>query len=296
MPDYRVLLPLDGSRYAEHALAFLSAMQHFGEVHVELLSVLDDMEFPYTEPSSEDQERERNLLATYLHEIGQDVTQHLGMTVTTEVLHGNPSEVIVEKSRRLDMDAIMIATHGRSGATRWRRGSVADKVVRTSHVPVFIVGPNAMEQGAWLETEAAPPFSRILVPLDGSETSERALPVAARFVKTFGSVPHLFQAIKLGDRFDVVPGYRQDVLDGFIGLAKQYLTSVQGPAGLPEDTIVNAEIGSPAELLEAYIVDHDIDLIVMTSHGRGGLSRAALGSITDRLVGVGPPVLVIREP
>jgi nucleotide-binding universal stress UspA family protein len=293
MSDYKVLLPLDGSRYAEHALAFLPAMRHLGEVNLELLGVVDEGEFP-TELPSEHEERERNLLTSYLHEVASDVQQYLGMTASVEVLRGRPADVIVEKARRSEADAIMISTHGRTGATRWRRGSVADKVVRTAHGSVLIVGPKAMERGAWLEAEAVPPFQHILVPLDGSETAERALATGKMYANAFSSQLHLVNVVKLGSRFDIVPSYSKEIMDTIIESGQQYLSAVKARSELPESVVTFADVGTPAEVLEDYISDHDIDLVVMTSHGRGGLTRAALGSTTDRLVGIGPPVMVIR--
>lgn len=294
MTEYRVLIPLDGSRYAEHALAFLPSMKHLGDVRLELVSVVDDIEYVQEPEATEQEERERNLLSGYLHEIAGDIEKNLGIAVSPEVMRGNPAETIVEMARRFNADAIVISTHGRSGITRWRRGSVADKVVRTAHGPVLMVGPRAMEKGEWLEAEAVPPFQRILVPLDGSEAAEAALAPAARYAEAFHSEVHLYQAIKLGGRFDIVPSYPQDVLDAMVASSEAYLNAMATRGGLPDTTVNLAAFGAPSALLEEYVADKDIDLIVMTSHGRGGVSRAALGSVTDRLIGAGPPVLVVR--
>jgi nucleotide-binding universal stress UspA family protein len=294
MSEYKILIPLDGSRYAEHALAFLPPMKHLGDVRLELLSVIDDTEYGHELVPSEEEERERNVLTTYLHEVASDIQKYLSIAVAPEVLRGNPADVIVEKARRLDADAILISSHGRSGIMRWRRGSVADKVLRTAHGPVFMVGPRAMERGEWLEAEAVQPFARILVPLDGSEAAEQALPAAVQYASAYHSVLHLFQAISLGNSYDVVPSYSQEILDSVIGSGEEYLAATAKQNDLPESVVTSVRLGTPTVLLEDYIAENDIDLVVMTSHGRGGLSRAALGSVTDRLIGVGPPVLVVR--
>lgn len=294
MSEYRVLIPLDGSRYAEHALAFLASMKHLGYVRLELLSVIDDTELGHDLVVTEREERERDLLTAYLKDLATDIEKNLDINVTVEVLRGNPAEVIVEKARRFKANAIMISSHGRSGITRWRRGSVADKVLRAAHGPVLIVGPKAMEPGEWLEAQAELAFQRILVPLDGSEVAEQALREANHYAEANHSQLHLFHAISLGDRFDVVPGYPQETLDGFISSGERYLTETRRKAGLPKGVTTSVVLGTPTVLLEEYIVDNDIDLVIMASHGRGGLARATLGSVTDRLIGVGPPVLVVR--
>ena len=65
--------------------------------------------------------------------------QHEGTLIHTEVLFGRVSESLKDYTEKNDIDLIVIATHGRSGVTRWVRGSVADKVLRSSNVPVLMV-------------------------------------------------------------------------------------------------------------------------------------------------------------
>ena len=175
MSEYKVLIPLDGSRLAEHALAFLPALSRFGQLHVTLVSVTDIPEDILEFVASEDEEREHNLLGTYQREVAADLEKHLGAKVVCETLRGSAATRILEAATAVSPDLLVISTHGRSGIARWRRGAVADKVIRRATTPVLIVGPKAMERGQWLEAEAVPPFKRILVPLDGSETAEAAL-------------------------------------------------------------------------------------------------------------------------
>lgn len=294
MSDYKVLIPLDGSRLAEHALAFLPALAHFGELKVTLVSVVDFPEDLIDVVSTEEQERERNLLSTYQREIAGDLEKHLGAKVHCEVLRGTAPTLILEQATEVSPDLLVISTHGRSGVARWHRGAVADKVIRGASCPVLAVGPMAMEKGQWLEAEAVRPFRQILVPLDGSKTAEQALPKAVEYADRYGSRLHLFEVmpyIPLSAGFwDTPATLRDDVLTA----GKEYLSGVVEKLG-KKDVVTDASIGAPATEVERYIKANEIDLVVMTSHGRSGLARTALGSVTDRVIGAGPPVLIVRS-
>lgn len=298
MSEFRVLIPLDGSRYAEHALAYLPVLARLGEVHLQLLSVVDTPGKRTGEALSEAEARDLNVLQTYLHEVAADVDRHLKISTTVDALGGNPADVIVEKAREHQADVLIISTHGRSGLTRWRRGSVADKVIRTAPVPVLAVGPRAMEQGQWLEAGVTPPFQRLLVPLDGSDLAELAVPQAARYAAAFGSQINLLQVVPIpitGDAF-AVPAHTAPILDDLVSSGREYLAQVRDRYGLPQETVTDAEVGTPSVSLEDYVQEQSIDLVVMTSRGRGGFGRAILGSVTDRLIGAGPPVLIVKPP
>lgn len=295
MSGYKVLIPLDGSRLAEHALAFLPPLGHFGQLDVTLVSVIDFADDLLEVVATEDQQREYNLFTTYLREIAADLEKHLGAKVRTETLRGSAATRILEQAQSDVPDVLIISTHGRSGLARWQRGAVADRVIRGAECPVMVVGPKAMEQGQWLEAEAVPPFKHILVPLDGSEKGEAALPAAERFAEQFGSQIHLFQVmpyVPLASSFWNTPAkLTEEVLES----GKRYLAGVAERLGKGDKVTVATSMGAPAIEIEAYIKANAIDLVVMSSHGRGGLARATLGSVTDRVIGAGPPVLVVRN-
>jgi nucleotide-binding universal stress UspA family protein len=292
--EYKVLIPLDGSRPAEHALAFLPALANLGQLDVTLVSVVDFPEDLLKSVVTEEEERERNLLATYLREIAGDLEKHLSATVHCKIMRGTASTLILEQVKALSPDLLAISTHGRSGIARWQRGAVADKVIRGATCPALVVGPRAMEKGQWLEAGAVPPFTQILVPLDGSEAAEQALGTASGFAEVYASRLHLLRVmpyVPLSSGFwDPPATLMDDILEG----GREYLAGVSERVGKAGEVATSVTIGSPAHEIDRYVREQDIDLVVMTSHGRGGLARAALGSVTDRVIGAGPPVLLVR--
>jgi nucleotide-binding universal stress UspA family protein len=146
-------------------------------------------------------------------------------------------------------------------------------------------------------------FQRIMVPLDGSELAERALPLAGQIAKAMGAKLYLVRAVEAPDLWlagpspvYVPPTVYDDLLKNATEAATSYLKGVREQlesSGLQ----VQADQceGNPAVALLDYESTVKADLVVMCSHGRTGLSRFALGSVADRLVRHGTvPVLVVR--
>jgi nucleotide-binding universal stress UspA family protein len=295
MAKFKVLIPLDGSRLAETSLAYISALRLMGELEVRLLSVVNEAEEYHALNDAESGQREFNLLGTYLREVAQDVHKHLGLTVESRVRYGKPAERIVEEAVEFRPDLLLISTHGRSGVSRWRLGSVADKVVRTATCNTLLIGPQAGEESKWLEADLNMPFGAVLVPLDGSELAETALPVTESIALAYGSDVHLVRAVSIPPlAMEGEEVFTPDILTSLQEAARHYLDSAakRFPGGKLRKEVL---LGSAAWALEDYIKQHGIDLVVMTTHGRGGMLRAALGSVTDRLLGGPAPVLVVRS-
>jgi nucleotide-binding universal stress UspA family protein len=293
--ECKVLIPLDGSKLAEHSLAYVPALRPLGLTEVELVSVIEPESVP-ARRGHEDEERERNLLNTYLQKIAGEMHAHTTLDVKTRVLAGPAPQVIIQEAETYRPDFLVISTHGSSGLTRWRFGSVADKVIRGAEWPTIVVGPTAAEHESWLEERLMPVFRTVLVPLDGSELAEQALPQARRFLEAFGAQLHLVSIVTLGSLGlnDAWAGVSKQLTDDLTSDAGEYLKGVRDHAQGLGEPLLAVRFGSPAEALEDYVSENAIDLVIMTSHGRSGFVRTALGSTTDRLLGGAAPVLIVR--
>lgn len=155
----KILAPLDGSKLAECALAYLETLSNScGTSEVILISVTEPVEgkvrFPEAGEAfrmSDDPrlaqsgdsvrvtfgKKERPAMR-YLSKIEKGLKAR-GIPVRSEVLVGNPAEQIVRYARESAADLIVMSSHGRSGPSRWAFGSVADKVFRASCIPVLMV-------------------------------------------------------------------------------------------------------------------------------------------------------------
>ena len=148
-------------------------------------------------------------------------------------------------------------------------------------------------------------FKNILVPLDESSLAERALPVAKDMAGQFEATLHLLEAVdpqsELFSGADSASASQYDVkalqnsTELRVNKARRYLDNVAGVCrdeGLKVRTEVR-EATAPKSI-ESYATDNEIDLIVIGTHGRGGIQRMLVGSVTDRVIrSVGIPVLVI---
>lgn len=142
----KLLVPLDGSELAEcvfpHVKAFIEGCHVSHVVFVRVVKpaitsghgayvisaeILDEME-----------SARKSAAKDYLEQVVNGFP-HEGTSLHSEVLFGRVSESLKDYAEKADIDLILIATHGRSGVTRWVRGSVADKVLRSSDIPVLMV-------------------------------------------------------------------------------------------------------------------------------------------------------------
>jgi nucleotide-binding universal stress UspA family protein len=172
---------------------------------------------------------------------------------------------------------------------------VADKVIRGAENNVLVIGPKAAEPNDWRNEDSRPSFRSILVPLDGSALAEEALPVAKRCAETFNTQLHFVRVVPIPTT-DVATGhgaYTPHLLDDMVEGAKTYLSTTAGRLKSAVNTKTDVLIGQAASQLADYVAANDVDLVIMTSHGRSGILRTALGSVTDRLLGGSAPVLVV---
>lgn len=138
----RVLVPVDGSEQARTALEY--ALEEFAEETVTILHVIDPREFnAYGGVEGwidvDDLREQRRAQAEKLLENARKRAEERGLTVETEVATGKGARVIIKYAEEHGTDHIVMGSHGRSGISRVLLGSVAEKVVRRSPVPVTIV-------------------------------------------------------------------------------------------------------------------------------------------------------------
>lgn len=141
----KILVPLDGSALAECVLPHLEALARGCQVkNIVFARVVEPMHMPtgdyVLDPEMINKfETEHRLAAEdYLKNLSAK-TNYSGITVKTEVLNGSPAEVLAEYASKNQVDLILIATHGRSGPSRWVWGSVADRILRSACTPVLMV-------------------------------------------------------------------------------------------------------------------------------------------------------------
>ena len=297
----RMLIPLDGSKLAENVLPYARALARALDLRIELLSVVDTMDFARTTHAGHVRDFDPIIEAAvregeqYLENVARSFT---GMTVDNCVVEqGQADQIIVEKAARDKETLIGMATRGRSGIHRWLMGSVAEKVLRGATNPLLLVRGD--EEG---KSEGVATLKSIIVPLDGSKLAESVLPRAIDLAKKLGLEIVLTRAYQLP--LSAYPGADA----AYIPNQDAFLTAVRGEASAYLEAKVNEIRGNGIEkvsfiLLVGSGADEIIDLArttpdnlsAMCTHGRSGVKRWALGSVTEKVVRhSGDPVLVVR--
>lgn len=294
----QILVPLDGSDLAAQALSHVALQACGFGAQVLLLRVVEPpsamtaSHIAAAEIYGVESDAER-----YLESVSDRLRREEGLTVDCYIREGRPAESIITFAQTEDVDLIAMSTHGRSGIGRWVYGSVADKVLRGSEVPVFLIRASERVQPAELSG-----YRRLLVPLDGSELAELALPYAETWAHAFDTevillrVPTLPGYVSLGpDASMLAPvllGEAYDEVDAYLANVTRCLKA----KGLKVHKAA-VEPGAIADTIIDYAHDTGVDLIAMSTHGRSGLSRWVYGSVADRILrGAEVPVLLVRAP
>ncbi|HTE86975.1 MAG TPA: universal stress protein [Dehalococcoidia bacterium] len=291
-----ILVPLDRSPLSEAALPYAEALAAAERRRLRLFSVVETV----IDGLFQEKVRLNGGLDTVRTEIARKSLDRLaeglrarGLEVEAETTLGAPAPEILGAGAHDDVAMIVMATHGRGGADRWVIGSVADKVMRSTSKPLLLVRPGGRSSPSG---EAG--LRRLLVPLDGSPLAQAALEPATELAFATRAklvllhvVPFLTATMDWGTGF--VPELTEIEAE-MAASAQQSLEELRAglPAGLQSEAVVLR--GPVAITIEDYIQQHQIDLTIMTTHGRGGFTRFVLGSTADRLVRSGASVLLIH--
>ena len=285
----QVLLPTDRTAWSETVFAHAAryARDHGATLHVLTVSTGRDAEEwePVTAPPAD-----ADAFTNRLHEAAADA-------VGFDVVHADHtapsvSRGILDYAERIDADLIVMATHGRRGVDHALIGSIAEAVVRRSPCPVLTVRPTAEH------TETSP--HRVLVPVDLSVHARRALAYAREIVEGTQAEVHLVHVVQSYPNYGAVdaPPAAESLTDAERQAAEDELRGLVGEVvgdDLPVSLHVEAVLGNPALVVLDLAERLDIDLMVLGSHGRSGIRRFWLGSVTEKVVQLAPcPVFTVK--
>lgn len=280
-----ILLPVDGSENGRAAIAHAGAIAHAFGSTVHVLRVVDERALDNAEAGDEQEEAAERLVGSVAEELEKD-----GVDAVTHVTTAIPRDGIVEYAAERGVDLVVLGSHGRTEVPRYLLGSVAEGVVRLSDVPVLTVPPG--DKGA-----AFAPYRTLLVPTDGSPESAVALDPAAALATAFDAGLHALSVVAttpLG--VDIRSSVLFEDLEESAETALEKFEERARAAGVsPVETAIAH--GTPATEIVRYADDNDVDLVAMGTHGRGGIERYLLGSVTERVLRTSPvPVLTVRAP
>lgn len=277
-----ILVPLDGSSFAEYAVPAAVAIARRAGGVIHLVHVHEPLLIAETiDPVKRKMARRKE--AEYLSSVEAQAATRGEVRVRAHLLRGAVVPKILGQARRCGVDLVVMTTHGRGGLSRLWLGSTADELLRRSELPVLLIRPGEDTPPA----EGEPSFRNVLVPLDGSSLAEQILPHAIGMARLFGSRLTLLRVARAGPSFgypSVPLGVPLEPVDAVE--AKRYLDGVaerMRAEGLEAGALV-ARNPVPARAIAEYAEANDVDLIALATHGRGGLSRLVLGSTADKVI------------
>ncbi|MDZ7771313.1 MAG: universal stress protein [Balneolaceae bacterium] len=282
----------------------IPTLRYFGESLSRMGAPLDMENDLYPHAQEEAQHRLGSLMDDYIHE------DNRGEAVVR--IDRKPSEAIAEYAGDHGYDLVVMATHGKH-ETEMLRGSVTEKVIRHSPVPVFTVDQRLSPGG----------LKHILYPTDGSSASWEALPLALAVADTYDAeitffhVTELYGSLaekvtqnpNLPDEVNIYEGLLDSLEDYLIDRGMDSVDLQRGEVDFEDRLVVTEGAGShaiPARTeirkgvsahyaIEEYAGEY-ADLVVMATHGHSGLAHFFLGSTTEKVAQhVDKPVLTVRS-
>ena len=293
----KIVVPLDGSLLAEQALSFLPRFASPLQTHIDLVCVVQPWVYALgmseATPISVINDLHENWKA-YLHQ--QEIfLQGLGYTVQSHVLEGDIAAEILALAANKNADLIVMSTHGRSGFRRLALGSVAERVLHNATIPLLLV-----REGAALHTTN--PIEHLLVPLDGSSFAERSIPLAVELSTQTGATLTMLRVVQDLDAQNKQIIFKseeaaEEAVTQWKLLATRYLDELA--KGIKAEGVKVSSMvlsGDPENLIGTIAETLPADLIVMSTHGRSGVSRWVYGSVANKVLRTAScPVLLVRN-
>jgi nucleotide-binding universal stress UspA family protein len=293
----RVLVPLDGSELAEVALPYAEELAGRLGSQITLIHVYESAEAEY-------QQMHQAYVEKMVEATKRGAERFLAKSkvkrvrIKSALLVGNPAEQIVDYADEENAGLIIIATHGRSGISRWVVGSVADKVVRATKRPVALI----RAEGIRRDPSEKGTMDKVLVPLDGSTESEAVIPHVEELASKLDGEVVLLHVAAPAYPVYVMPAepvpmpFSEEDMELVRSKAQGYLEKV-GSKLIGKGIKTQSEVvfGSAADEIIKLAEEIGADLVAMSTHGRSGISRWAFGSTADRILQAGStPVLLVR--
>lgn len=300
-----ILVPLDGTPFSERSLPLAAevaraseAALHLARVHVphEPDGLLSNTSFQWEGVDLSEYDRnDRRREEEYLHEVEARVGTN-GLEVDSALLEeGDVSEQLCAYAREVDADAIFLTSHARGGIRRVALGSVADCVLRSSHLPVVIVHPSPGER----DVEAPRHVDHILVPVDWSRLAGTVFGPVVDLAKAMGArvtLTSIVTPVVLGPK--ILP-IAPEAPDEDELRATEYLEELADELraeGLDVDVVV-VSARDPVRGIVSVAAVCGVDLIAMATHGYGGVKRMIAGSVADRVLHTSElPIMMMRPP
>ncbi|NNE66839.1 MAG: universal stress protein [Pyrinomonadaceae bacterium] len=269
IPFKKIVVPLDGSSLAEQVIPTARAFARAYGAELEFVAVEPEESGEDIEVTESEKMEHRSEIKRYIGLVSDLITGD-GLDVEAHYRYGDPATEINSVANETNSDLIIMSTRGKFDISQLVSASMAQRVVQGASAPTLLIRPT----NNWRSRRSE--FKRILIALDGSEEAEMVLP----YIRAF--------AMKFNSRVLLVSVPEGSESEGYSEKLKKYLDSIA--ENLKEEGLeaFTHHTGSgPARTILAVSEDQRVDLIMMASHGRGGVVRAEkvpIGSVAEKVV------------
>ncbi|HLW64947.1 MAG TPA: universal stress protein [Gemmataceae bacterium] len=303
-----IFVPLDGSPLGEHALPWAVTIARKAKAALRLCHVHPQATEVVLEASPFYDEELKFKLKTrqraYMDDLAQRLQPLLGKAPEVILDEGDVAEKLRQKAQKTGADLVVMSSLGRGPMGRLFLGSVTDELLRTMTLPMLIVHPHSEKVDVTAEMKAR----HILLPLDGSPFADQILEPAAKMAQVMGSELTLLRAVPplpvleppiagaYPPNLDAMLQRLEETQQQLMQSARQELdrTAAQLQARVKAVQIRVIE-NMPADEILQSAKPPAIDMVALATHGRRGLARVFLGSVSDKVIrGSHVPILVVR--
>ena len=304
----RLLIPLDSSEIAERALPYAKELA----THLGSEVILINVRMPAENP---DEPEHRFYISKMAAATEQDIKKSPALPPGQKVkvesaiigspgLLTHPAEEIVDYAEKENVSLIVMATHGRTGISRWTLGDTANKVARASKCPVLLIRANT-------DVPKSVHLDKILVTLDGSKQSESVLPYIENLASKLKTKISLLNIVEppyhiypYSEGMDYYGGegivrvpYTEEEIKPLKLVAEKYVKNVSDKL-MTEGIKTSYELRTGSAGEEIIKAEEEIhpDIVAMSTHGQSGFGRWEHGSITDKVLHAGKTSLLLVRP
>ena len=274
----KILVPLDGSKLAEQVFPTIVDLARAFGSEVVLIEVCEPEESEYGQACQ-----------LYINSEAEQLRKSLAgsaVDIKTVVLSGKAAEQILKYAEKNDVSLIAISSHGRSGIAPWSLGGTANKVLHRVGVPLIVVRAKEMTE----EPAKTGLFSRLLIPLDGSERGTTVLPYLVELAKKIDCEMTLLQVVEPGKHVHTIGGlnyipYKDRDINSAKVNAQTYLNEILSKFADTKATVRSeVRVGDSAREITRLAAETVPSLIAMSSHGHSGFAIWSHGSVTGKIL------------
>lgn len=296
----KILFPTDFTRCSDQAFNHALFIAEQFKAKLQLFHAIVLHEDDPADPARrfpEGEELFRRLFEIADSEMASRLERHRDGAVKIEEYRSrgiSAAQTILEHAREHDVDLIVMGTHGRRGPARLFFGSVTEEVVRFAKVPVLTL--RELDEPRRIEA-----FERLLVPIDFSAHSRKAVAYARELAEVYGARLQLLHVIEEPSYpyfYAPLDAVRPaEHLEKLRSRSIEALHELMGEASGPETSYdVEISSGHPASEIVAFAEERESDMIVTATHGLTGLERLLVGSTAEQVLRTSPvPVFLVKS-